>query len=319
MLLPANFRTRTALDNFSLRYANAQEDYAALKILAPFIVPKSVFKFYIYDQQNSRVEALDAPSGSESPLFDYQVRSVEATAKEYGAKHLVLGKEARDFDRAVADLRQDAVANNMDKMLMHLESAAYTTLTTSGNYASGLSGAAGATWSGGSGDPVEDVRAAREAVKAACLQRPNAIAMSQRALDHLKNHPAIIDRVKYIGMLAPDAVKNAIAALFELDEIVVADAYKLTSAEGATEAASAVWGANAVVYVSDKSQGLRQKSFGRTFMVNQLATQSIDKPELARAGDSAEEVETSWEWVQSFTMVNSAGKATAGYLMTTLY
>jgi len=321
MLLPSNFRTTTALDQLSVRYANDQTKYAALKIFQPFIVPRNVGKFYCHDKQNLRSEILDAPSGTESPRFDYQVSTKNFACKEYGAKHLVLGKDARDFDRPVADLRTDAALSNMDKMLIALEVAAYTKISTTGNYAAANTAAAGAVWSGNTGDPIEEIRTARQAVWASSGVRANCICMSQQALDYLKNHAAIVDRLKYVGMGAvnsAEAVKQAIGNLFEL-EIIISDALKLTSAEGATDVTAAIWGATALIFVNKPGQGLKTMTYGRNFIANSLTTKSINKPELARGNLGAEEIETSWEYDLQFIAQDANGDADAGYLLTTLY
>jgi hypothetical protein len=322
MLLPASFRTTDPLSNLSVRYVNDQSKYAALRVLPPFLVPKNHFKFYIYDKQNLHLEKLDAPSGTESKRFDYSVTSATAIAKEFAAKHLVLGKDARDFDTPVADLRQDAALSNMDKLMIHMEDAMYTFVATTGSYASANKVTLANAWSGNGGDPIEDIRVGREAVFASSGQRPNALALNQQTLDYLKNHAAIVDRIKFVGAGAAvgdqSAVVAAIQRLFELDEIIVSDVLKHTSNEGATDATSKIWGATALLFLKNGSQSLRQQSYGRTFMVNQLSTKSLPRPELARGDLGAEEIESSWEWVHQGTMLTSS-KFDAGYLISGVY
>ena len=50
----------------------------------------------------------------------------------------ILERDARDFDRAVADLKKEAAEHNAQKLLIELEDAAHTKITTSGNYPSAL-------------------------------------------------------------------------------------------------------------------------------------------------------------------------------------
>jgi hypothetical protein len=210
---------------------------------------------------------------------------------------------------------------NMDVLMIALEVAMYTKVATAGSYASSNKTTLGSAWSGNAGDPIEDIRAGREAVFASCGQRPNALAMNQKSLDYLKNHAAIVDRLKYqgIGTQNAEQVVNAIAALFEVKEIIVSDVLKLTSNEGATDVTATIWGSTALLFLKNESQGLRQQSYGRTFMVNQLTTKTLNKPELARGNLGAEEVETSWEWDLQFTMQDGSSQPDAGYLISGCY
>lgn len=320
MLIPSNFKTRTALDNFSLRYANSESDFVATKIAPIFGVKQSQFKFYLYDKSNNRIQKTHAPSGAAAPRGDYQVRTASGTCKEHAWKSLVLSRDAREFDRPVADLRQDAVAMNMDVLMLGLEQAVVDLVLNANNYASANKATLGSTWASGAGDPIEDIRAGREAVKASAFVRPNCLAMNQKSVDYLKNHPAIVDRVKYIGQMDAKAVIGSLAQLFDVQELIVADSYKLTSAEGATDASAAIWGSYALLfYRGNPGGGLREKSFAKTFMVNQITTRSLSRDELARPPDSAEEVETAMEYVPLLTMQDGNGDSDAGYLISGTY
>lgn len=318
--LPANFRTTTALDGVSVRYVNDQTKYAALRIFPAFPVPRNVGKFYCYDKQNLRSESLDAPSGTESKRFDYQVTTKSFTCKEKAAKHLVLGKDARDFDKPVADLRQDAALSNMDKLLVEMEVLAVAKCAA-GNFAAANKTTLSNPWSGNVGDPIEEVRTARQAVFASSGIRPDCMCINQQSLDYLKNHAGIVDRLKYVGLGAlntKEAVVQAIGNLFELD-LIVSDVLKLTSAEGATDATSQIWGSVALVCKKADKVALRSQGFGRTFIVNQLSTKTLNKPELARGDLGAEEIETSMEYTQEFLMQDGSSQPDAGYLISGLY
>lgn len=320
MLIPANFKTRTALDNFSLRYANAESDFVATKILPIAPVPKAAFKFYLYSKSNSRIQKTHAPDGSEAPKGDYDVRTANGTCEQHAWKGIVLSRDAREFDRPVADIRQDTVANNMDVLMLGLEQEVVDLVLDVNNYAAANKVTLASTWASGNGDPVEDIRAGRDAVKASALARPNALALNQRSLDYLKNHPAIVDRVKYVGTTTEQAMRAAISALLEV-ELIVADAYKVTSNEGAADTTAAIWGSQALLFYKNPQAGLRlrEKSFGKLFMVNQITTKSMQRDELARAPETAEEVETAWEYKPLLTMQDSNGDSDAGYLISGTY
>ncbi len=165
MLSPSSFITTNPLEDFSIRFANDQPKYIAQQIFPPHVVSKKTGKFYQYSKDNLRSgQNTDAPSGTEANRGDYMVATKTYTCKEKAWKGLVLEKDARDFDRPVADLDQEQTMQNMDVLLEGLEVEMYTKISTTSNYPSDLTAAAGGVWSGSSGDPLEDIRAAREAV-----------------------------------------------------------------------------------------------------------------------------------------------------------
>jgi hypothetical protein len=299
MLNASAFKTQDPLSNYSIRYSNDLDGYAALKIFTPFYVPKSTFKWYAYAKENLQSRDLNAPSGSEAPTGNYSVFTNTSTAKEYAFKHLVLGKDARDFDRPVADLNQDAAAANMDALMIAMEIAAHTKATTAANYPSALTSTlgAGATWAVAGGDPFEDVRLARQAVFEACGKAGNAMALSYKAMEYLRIHPGITERIKYTS--AASITNQMIAALLGLDVIIVSKAVYNSALEGSADVLASIWDDDAVIFHKNDTQALRSLTYGRTFLVSNFYTKLIDKPELGRDG-GAHFLESGWEWSQEF-------------------
>lgn len=89
-------------------------------------------------------------------------------------------------------------------------------------------------WDQASSDPVKNVAVWQSAVKTATGVRPNWLAMGRPAWDALKTNPAILDRIKYSsGNAQPTIVtKEAVAAMMELEGILISDVAQVTSKEG---------------------------------------------------------------------------------------
>lgn len=316
----SSFKTQTALDAFSIQVANSLDGFAALKIFTPFYVPKSTFKWYQYTKDNLRLEKLHAPSGSEAAVVNYSVITNTSTLVEHAVKHIVLEKDARDFDRAVADLRQDAAAGNMERLMIELEDAAHTKLTTAGNYPAALTSTLGATatWAVDGGNPLEDIRLAKHAVFLQCGKVPNAMALSFQGMEYLRNHPQIRDAVKYTQAGPPS--NQQIAAFLGLGEIIVSSAIYNSATEGAADSLGAIWQDDALIFVKDDSQALRSMSYGRCFMGQNLYSKDIDAPELGRSL-GASFLETGWEWALEFAAQagESDGDAIAGYFLQNIF
>ncbi len=320
MLNASSFRTVSALDNFSIRYGNEASGYAALKMFTPRYLPRGQTKWYSYGKENLQSRVLDAPAGSTAPQGAYSAYTKSTQLKEYAFKHLVLEKDARDFDRPVAQLDQDAAMANMDAMLIAMEVAAHTKATTASNYPSGLTSTlgAGVTWAVSGGDPFEDVRLARQAVFENSGRSANAMTLSYKAMEYLRIHPGITERIKYTS--AASITDQMIAALLGLDELIVSKAVYNSAIEGAADTLSSIWDDDAVIFYKNPSESLRTLTYGTTFFAQQFYTKRIDAPDLGR-GLGAHFLETGWEWSQEFAAQVSSSDADscAGYALLNVF
>lgn len=293
--LPASsFITTNPLEDYSVRYGNDLMGYAALKIFVPHFVRNRTGKYYTYSKDNLKAAKLEAPSGTEAPMFGYTATTRTFNLLEYAAKALVLERDARDFDTPVADLDVEAAAQNMDKLMIALEIAAHTLATTSGNYPAALVKTlvdSTDRWTDAGGDPVENMRTQKAAVFEASGVIPNTLAMSWAAYEALKQNGVVIDRVKYTGLDVSDGI---LRGLLGLEDIVVSQCIKNTAADGAADVLASIWDDDAVLFYKGPTR-LKGVTYGKAFIANQLYVKTLDKPELGR-GLGAHEIETGWEY-----------------------
>jgi hypothetical protein len=123
-------------------------------------------------------------------------------------------------------------------------------------------------WNDAASTPVEDVRMARRTVQGLTGRMPNKLTLGREVFDTLIDHPDIVDRVKYSNGTAdnPSRVnKRTLAALFELDEVLVMDGIQNTAAEGQTLALSRIGGKHALLTYSPASASTEEPSAGYTF------------------------------------------------------
>lgn len=121
--------------------------------------------------------------------------------------------------------------------------------------------------------PIDDIIAAAKLVRAGCGFRPNTLVLTWDALVALKNCDQVVDRVKYSGIDNPKNISRAaLCELFEIEEIIVADAVKNTANRGQTTPTLAnIWDATkAMVCHIDRSNDLESTipGIGRTIMWN---------------------------------------------------
>lgn len=138
-----------------------------------------------------------------------------------------------------------AVTGVQNIMALRLEKQSADLARNAALYATGnkvtLSGTS--QWSdfSGTSDPIKDVEAAKDAVRAATGKRPNSIAIGATVMSKLKQHPAIIERIKYTGRDV--ATAQLLASLFEVENVAVGDAIYADDAGNFYD----VWGKDVVV------------------------------------------------------------------------
>jgi len=123
-------------------------------------------------------------------------------------------------------------------------------------------------WNDPSSTPIEDIRTVQTKVHLASGGfMPNKLVIGRSVFVALKNHPDILDLIKYQGTPANPAqiTTNALAALFELDEVVVTEAVYNTAAEGETASFSYVSDKSALLVYTPETAGLNTPASGYTF------------------------------------------------------
>lgn len=162
-----------------------------------------------------------------------------------------------------------AMASNKVQAIMdlRLEYAQATIARTAGSYQSAnkttLSGTS--QWSDlttGTSDPVNNVEVGKEAVRAATGKRANTMVMGAAVFKSLKQHPKIIDRLKYTGR--DIATPELLASLFDVDRVLVGDAIYSNDAGSAF---TDVWGKDVVLAYTDTASiaEMGAPSYGYTY------------------------------------------------------
>lgn len=134
----------------------------------------------------------------------------------------------------------------------------------------GVSGAPGASqfqrWDEAASTPIEDVRLGKRAVHQRTGFRPNKLVVGRQVYDALLDHPDIVGRVDRGQTTGPAMVmKQNLAALFELDEVLVMDGVYNSAAEGATDSFAFIGGKSALLVYTPPAPGLMVPSAGYTF------------------------------------------------------
>ena len=118
------------------------------------------------------------------------------------------------------------------------------------NYGAGLSAtlAGGSQWSDVASDPVKAILEALDK----CITRPNALVMGQSVWTRFRTHPKIVEAVKGTGAGAGGGAgdvqaagivnRAAVAALFELDRVLVGATWHQSANRGQAANYARLWG-----------------------------------------------------------------------------
>lgn len=121
-------------------------------------------------------------------------------------------------------------------------------------------------WSSANSTPIENIREGKRFVQSVTARRPNVLVLGRAVFDVLLDHPDIVGRLDRGQTTGPAIVqREALAALFELEEILVMDGIQNTAAENLAASYAFIGGNNALLAHRANNPGLLVPSAGYTF------------------------------------------------------
>lgn len=229
------------MTNISVAYRNP--GYIAETVFPNVPVEHQSDKYFVFDKASwFRNEAGPRAPGTRGPEVEYSISSSIYACKPVAATKTVPDEMVDNSDQPLQP-RRDATEFVTDKVLMYLEVDVASHVFGSSMWsASGArSNSSGSLyWDNDSSDPLADVEVARETIISNIGRVPNVMVMGREVWTHLKNHPDLLDRIRYsaTGMITVDRARE----LLEIERILIGDSIYTTSAEGTTAAYSYIWG-----------------------------------------------------------------------------
>jgi hypothetical protein len=166
------------------------------------------------------------------------------------------------------DLGAGAINGVQDLMLLGVEKRSADIARNAASYAVSNKATLSGTdqWSdyGATSDPIDDVEAAKNAIRAATGKYPNVMAVGSAVMSKLKHHPKIVERIKYTGRDV--ATPELLASLFGVAQVVEGGAI---FSNDAGNAFSDVWGKDVVLAYTPTASVAQQglPSYGYTYQL----------------------------------------------------
>lgn len=179
-------------------------------------------------------------------------------------------RELQEEAQAVpgVNLAAASIRTVQDTLALRLEIEQAVIATTAATYSATnkVTLAGTSQWSDlttGVSDPIANIETAKEAIRTAVGRMPNTVVMGPLVMKSLRQHPKIIDRVKYTGRDVP--TPELLASLFGVQRVVVGESITATDA-GVT---SDVWGKFVVVAYTEMAgiSEMGRPTFGYTYQL----------------------------------------------------
>lgn len=262
------------LTNMSLAFIQDAESFVASKAFLTVPVQKQSDKYFTYDRGYwNRDEAQIRAPGTESAGGGYGTSTATYYAEIY-AYHKDIADPVRANADAAISLENEAMEFTMMKMLIKREKDFSSNFMATSVWTTDITGVSGTPstnevkqWNDSSATPLNDIAAGRTVVKKSTGFDPNVLVIGREVWDELKNHTTILARINAGQTPGGPAIvtRNAVAALMELDEILIMDAIENTADEGETNSHSFIVGKVGLLLYRPRTPGLYTPAAGYNF------------------------------------------------------
>jgi hypothetical protein len=286
--LPSDVHVNTPLTNISIAYMQKAEGFVADRVFPNIPVLKQSDVYFEYSRADFNRDTMkDRAPSTESAGDGWRVDKT----KTYFARPKALHKDIDEQLRANADspinLDREASLFLSQKAMINREvswaAAYFTTGLWKGinNAAQDITGVSASPssdytvlqWNDANATPVTDVKENNDKIHLTTGTRGNKLVLGRQVWTPLSDHATITDRIKYSSSNTTPAIitKQAVAALMEIDEIMVMDAVQNTGAESNSstlntgESNAFIGGKAALLVYAAPSPSIMQPSAGYTF------------------------------------------------------
>lgn len=274
------------LTNISIAFMQNPAGFVADRVFANIPVVKQADRYFVYSRADFNRDSMKkrAPS-TESAGGGWRIDSTPNYFASVWALHKDIDDQIRPNVDAPLNMDRDASLWLAQQALINREVQWATNFFTTGVWTGASVDVTGVTaspagntvlqWNDSTATPVTDVKTYNDRIHLGTGYRANKLIMGRQVWTKLSEHPTITDRIKYGATPGAPAIitKQAVAALMEIDEIMVMDAIKNTGAENDTqntsinsgESNSFIGGKAALLVYVNPTPSILQPSGGYTF------------------------------------------------------
>jgi hypothetical protein len=267
MPLTKNIHIDRALTNVSQKISNA-DNFVATAVWPIVPVAKDSDKFFKYDNAHLRLDDDEWAERAVANEVDWDVIQDAYATERKALQQLITNRERRNADSPLS-VETDTVESLSERLMIRREDRLKTILIDfTNNFDSDARPilAAGKKWddvTSAASDPNRDIREARQTIRKKIFRAPNIIILSNDAFEAAREHPKVLDRIKFTqrGVVSADIL----ASLWDVERVLVAGAGKNSGTEGAADSLGFIWPDNVWVGWVTRRASLRTPSWGYHF------------------------------------------------------
>jgi hypothetical protein len=269
-----------ALTNISVAWFQEQDHFIADKVFPIVPVVHQTDQYYVWsladlyrDDAQLRADATEsAGTGMNLTTQSYSAK-VWALHKDIGPQVRANADPAIDIDVTTTRMLMQKLMIKRD--LVFTSSFLKTGLWTGSSSGGDITGTAGgvpgtstpAKWSDdANGDPFTDIATQQTAILQGTGFMPNILVIAWPVYQALRKHPLVIDRIKYTSQPdAKDVTPGMLAAMFDVDEVLVSKGVYNSAAEGLAATTNFIVGNVAALFYKTNAPSLNEPTAGYIF------------------------------------------------------
>lgn len=255
------------LTNISIAYIQRAEDFIADKVFPIVPVMKQSDRYFVYTKESwFRTEARVRAPSSESAGSGFAIDNTPSYFADVWAVHKDVDDQTRANADQPLDMDRDATLFVTQQLLLRREKQFMSKYLTTGVWTGHTGGdyTPSALWSNyTTSNPMADIDALKQEIKKNTGYMPNTLVLAPDVFFILRNHPIVVDRIKYTqrGIVTEDIL----ASLFGVEKLVVALVTNDTAAEGEAGVFSYLTSKSFLLVYSNPAPSILQPTGGYIF------------------------------------------------------
>ena len=230
----SDVHVNAALTNISVAYMQEDNSFVADRVFPVIPVPKQSDRYFVYNKGDFfRAEATLRAPGTASAGAGFNIDNTPSYFADVYAIHKDIDDQIRANSDAAINPDRDATLFVTQQLMLRRELVWANTFFTNGIWTGGIQAGGGAgdvqvadllngAWSAAGSTPIEDVDKQADNMMRLTGYRPNKMVVGTQVHRVLKNHPDVLDRIRYTqeGIVT----EQLLASLLGVDEYMVARA-----------------------------------------------------------------------------------------------
>ncbi len=274
----ADVHVNALLTQMSIAHFNEPDTYVADNVFPLVYVPKKTDiypkydrGFFFADEGNAMLRA----PGTKAVRAGFTVDKSNTYSCENWAVGFAIPQELRANVDAPFDMDRDGTLLITELIRIRRERAFAAAFMAGSVWTGSSTGSditVGTKWDDVTSDPIADVKAQERAIHTNIGRRPNTLLMGRIVWDRLQDHPDVLDRIKGGATTgnAAIATKAIVAALLDVERILVGDAVYRSTAEGASVTLATIMDDDALLLYVPSRPTLLTPAAGYTFIWESL-------------------------------------------------